>query len=191
MGCGRYEPGHKNSTGFKLRIVIIWEYLVLKGGSKLNKIKKNYTLIIFLLFFPFLLITCDDNEKEKYHLMMMECAENFGGVNFFLQLLEAVRKHTPHPLTAKHSEFKFSRGNIRWEKVIFKDKLSLLFKARVSEGERGNLLPSKDDKTYKNIMNLIRTLAPIEFTVTPKNINDGEGFSFKPFDLFSILLMHL
>jgi len=113
---------------------------------------------------------------------MMDCATKFGGVNFFLQLLEAIRKYDGHPLTAKHSEFKFSRGNIRWEKVIFKDKLSLLFKVRVSESERGNLLPSKDDKTYKNIMNLIRTLAPIEFTVMPKNMNDGEGFSFKPFD---------
>ena len=124
----------------------------------------------------------DDSEKEKYHLLMMDCAEKFGGVNFFLQLLEAIRKYDGHPLTAKHSEFKFSRGNIRWEKVIFKDKLSLLFKVRVNESERGNLLPAKDDKTYKNIMNLIRTLAPIEFTVTPKNLNDGEGFSFKPFD---------
>lgn len=124
----------------------------------------------------------DDSEKEKFHLMMMDCAEKFGGVNFFLQLLEAIRKHDTHPLIAKHSEFKFSRGNIRWEKVIFKDKLSLLFKVRVNESERGNLLPPKDDKTYKNVMNLIRTLAPVEFTVMPKNANDGEGFSFKPFD---------
>jgi len=130
---------------------------------------------------------CDFNnleasEKEKYHQMMMECAENFGGVNFFLQLLEAIRKSEKHPLLAKHSEFKFSRGNIRWEKVIFKDKLSLLFKVRVNESERGNLLPPKEDKSYKNVMNLIRTLAPIEFTVMPKNMNDGEGFSFKPFE---------
>lgn len=124
----------------------------------------------------------DDSEKEKFHLMMMDCAEKFGGVNFFLQLLEAIRKNDKHALLAKHSEFKFSRGNIRWEKVIFKDKLSLLFKVRVLESERGNLLPPKDDKTYKNVMNLIRTLAPLEFTVTPKNANDGEGFSFKPFD---------
>jgi len=123
-----------------------------------------------------------DSEKEKYHQMMMECAQSFGGVNFFLQLLEAIRKSEKHPLIAKHSEFKFSRGNIRWEKVIFKDKLSLLFKVRTSESERGNLLPAKDDKNYKNVMNLIRTLAPIEFTVTPKNMNDGEGFSFKPFE---------
>jgi len=124
----------------------------------------------------------DETEKEKYHLMMMECAEAFGGVNFFLQLLEGIRKQKPHPLTAKHSEFKFSRGNIRWEKVIFKDKLNLLLKIRVDESKTGNLLPSKDDKSYKNVMNLVRTLNPIEFTVTPKNLSDGEGFTFKPFE---------
>ena len=123
-----------------------------------------------------------ESEKEKYHKMLSECAEAFGGTNFFLQLLEGIRKTKPHPLTAKHSEFKFSRGNIRWEKVIFKDKLTLLLKIRVDESKNGNLLPSKDDKSYKNVMNLIRTLSPIEFTVTPKNLNDGEGFTFKPFD---------
>ncbi len=80
----------------------------------------------------------DESEKEKYHTMLNECAQNFGGVNFFLQLLEGIRKHKPHPLTAKHSEFKFSRGNIRWEKVIFKDKLNLLLKVRVNESKNGN-----------------------------------------------------
>lgn len=124
-----------------------------------------------------------DSDKEKYHTMLLACADSFGGVNFFLQLLEGVRKEKPHPLTAKHSEFKFSRGTIRWEKVIFKDKLTLLMKTRVLESERGNLLPNKKDKEYKNVMNLIRTLSPIEFTVTPKNEKDGEGFTFKPFDL--------
>ena len=123
-----------------------------------------------------------DEEKEKYHHLLLEKADAFGGTNFFLQLLEGIRKHKPHPLTAKHSEFKFSRGNVRWEKVIFKDKLSLLLKTRVNESENGNFLPSKDDKAYKNVMNLVRTFAPIEFTVTPKNLNDGEGFTCNAFD---------
>jgi hypothetical protein len=29
---------------------------------------------------------------------------------------------------------------------------------------------------------MIRTLTPVEFTVTPQNPNDGEGFNFKVFD---------
>ncbi len=125
----------------------------------------------------------DESEKERYHTMLLGCADAFGGINFFLQLLEGVRKNKPHPLMAKHCEFKFSRGTIRWEKVIFKDKLSLLLKIRVNESKQGNLLPAKTDKEYKNVLNLIRTLNPIEFTVTPKNLKDGEGFSFKAFDI--------
>ena len=123
-----------------------------------------------------------DEEKAKYHQLLQESADAFGGTNFFLQLLEGIRKHKTHPLTAKHSEFKFSRGNVRWEKVIFKDKLNLLLKTRINESKNGNFLPSKEDKSYKNVMNLVRTLAPVEFTVTPKNMNDGEGFTFKAFD---------
>jgi len=130
---------------------------------------------------------CDFNnlsneDKEKYHKLLLESAESFGGTNFYLQLLEAIRKNKPHPLVAKHSEFKFSRGTIRWTKVIFKDKLNLLLKTRIEEGERDNFLPSKDEKSYKNVLNLVRALAPIEFTITPKNLSDGEGFVVKPFE---------
>lgn len=123
-----------------------------------------------------------DSQKEIYHKMLLECAETFGGINFFLQLLEAIRKNKPHPLILKHSEFKFSRGTLRWTKVIFKDKLTLLLKARVNESKNGNFLPDKDDKSYKNIMNLVRTLSPVEFEVKPKNLKDGDGFRFKAFD---------
>jgi hypothetical protein len=74
---------------------------------------------------------------------------------------------------AKHMEFRFSRGIVKWEKVIFKDKFTLLTKVRVNENEEGNLLPAEDDKSYKKVMNLLRTLQPIEFQVLPKNSKDG------------------
>ena len=34
----------------------------------------------------------------------------------------------------------------------------------------------------KKILNMVKTLSPIEFAVTPQNPNDGEGFSFGVFD---------
>jgi hypothetical protein len=126
--------------------------------------------------------TLDEASKETYHKQLSECAVAFGGINFFLQLLEAVRKAKPHPLLAKHSEFTFSHGSIKWNKVIFKDKLSLLMKVRVNENKNGNLIPSKEDPSYKNVMNLLRTLHPLKFEVTPKSTNEGEGFSVHPFD---------
>jgi hypothetical protein len=114
---------------------------------------------------------------------LSKCAAAFGGVNYFLQLLEAIRGHKPHPLTAKNCEFRFALGTIKWGKVIFDDKLTILLKARQSETKNGNLLPSPDDKSYKNVMNLVRALNPIVFEVKPKNIKDGEGFSVHPFDV--------
>jgi hypothetical protein len=125
----------------------------------------------------------DDAAKAAFHDQLTKCAEAFGGMNFFLQLLEAIRKVNPHPLMARNSAFHFSRGSIKWNKVIFKDKLSLLMKVRVDEEKNGNLLPKKDDKAYKNVLNLVRTLNPIVFEVQPKNLKDGEGFTLHAFDI--------
>jgi len=125
----------------------------------------------------------DSAAKTAYHTQLLKCAEAFGGVNYFLQLLEGIRKSKPHPLTAKNSEFRFSRGIVKWEKVIFKDKLTLLTAIRVNENKDGNLIPSADDKSFKKVMNLLRTIQPIEFSVMPKNNKDGEGFTFHAFDI--------
>ncbi len=124
----------------------------------------------------------DDEAKTRYHQQLSETAKAFGGTNFLLQLLEAIRKSKPHPLIAKNSEFRFSRGSIHWNKVIFNDKLALLLKERLNEGERGNFLPDEADKQYKKILNLVRTLGPIKFNVVPKNLSDGDGFTLKAFD---------
>lgn len=63
------------------------------------------------------------------------------------------------------------------EQVIFEDKLNLLVKARLFEGENNNLLPKESDQAYKRALNLVRALKPIEFKVKPKNIKHGEGFT--------------
>jgi len=124
-----------------------------------------------------------DDEKQSYHEKLLECANNFGGMNFFLQLLEAIRETKPHPLIAANSEFKIGLGTIKWNKVIFNDKLQLLLKARVNEQEQNNFLPAPDAKSYKKVLNVVRTLKPIVFHVTPELKEDGAGFFFQPFDI--------
>lgn len=124
----------------------------------------------------------DDATKLSFHRELLRAADAFGGQNFFLQLLEAIRKTKPHPLSAKSCEFKFSRGKISWNKVIFNDKINLLLKVRLDESETGNLLPNEEDKSYKKVMNLLRTLGPIEFNFYPKNRSDGEGFTLSAFE---------
>ena len=76
--------------------------------------------------------------------------------------------------------------NNQWNKVVFKDKVEILEEIlaahRSSEDPDFNILSGKSDKKKKNIINMVRALAPIEFVVTPQNHKDGTGFDFKVFD---------
>ena len=127
--------------------------------------------------------TLSDEEKKLHHDKLLTCANNFGGLNFFLQLLEAIRETKPHPLVAGNSEFNIELGTIKWNKVIFNDKIQLLLKARQNESKQGNFLPKPDEKNYKKILNVVRTLKPIVYHVTPANKADGAGFFFQTFDV--------
>jgi len=127
--------------------------------------------------------TLSDEEKNLFHQKLLDCANNFGGKNFFLHLLEAIRETKPHPLVSENSTFNIELGSITWNKVIFNDKLQILLKARVNEGKQNNLLPDEKAKNYKKILNLLRTLRPIVFHVKPARKEDGEGFFFQPFDM--------
>jgi len=127
--------------------------------------------------------TLSDEEKKLHHEKLLACANNFGGKNFFLQLLEAIRETKPHPLTAGNMAFDIELGGITWNKVIFNDKLQLLLKARKNESTQDNLLPKKDEKNYKKILNVVRTLKPIVFQVKPANSEEGKGFFFQAFDI--------
>jgi hypothetical protein len=127
--------------------------------------------------------TLTDEEKRLHHQKLLDCANAFGGKNFFLHLLEAIRESKSHPLIAGNSEFNIELGTIKWNKVIFNDKLQLLIKARINEGKQDNLLPAKDAKNYKKVLNVVRTLKPIVFHVKPANEEDGSGFFFQAFDI--------
>jgi len=127
--------------------------------------------------------TLSDEEKQLHHEKLLECATNFGGKNFFLHLLEAIRETKPHPLTSGNMAFDIELGSVTWNKVIFNDKLQLLLKARKNESKQDNLLPEKDEKNYKKILNVVRTLKPIVFRVIPANPEDGKGFFFQAFDI--------
>ncbi|HHD78908.1 MAG TPA: hypothetical protein ENK98_04645, partial [Epsilonproteobacteria bacterium] len=124
-----------------------------------------------------------DEEKQLHHETLLGCANNFGGKNFFLHLLEAIRETKPHPLTAGNMAFEIELGSVTWNKVIFNDKLQLLLKARKNESKQDNFLSNKDEKNYKKILNVVRTLKPIVFHVKPANPEDGAGFFFQAFDV--------
>ena len=123
-----------------------------------------------------------DKEKLHYHNILTTASNNYGGLNFFLQLVEALRTASPHPLTSRHQDFLFDLGDVKWGKTIFNDKVLLIEKLRKEKNENGNLLKDKEGKEYKNTINLIKTLSPITFSVRPALRDEGEGFDFKAFD---------
>ena len=125
----------------------------------------------------------DDATKQYYKKQITNCAQSFGGKNYFLQLLEAIRVAHPHPLMAKDYSFPFAHGIVKWKKVIFKEKVFLLIELIKDRENDGNLMPKKGDKRYKTIMNLLRTMGPMEFEIRPKNSKNGEGFILHPFDI--------
>lgn len=124
--------------------------------------------------------------KALIHLFMKKAAENIGGTNFLLLLIEAMKAKKPSALILKEKQVSSNNSTIKWNKVVFKDKAdvleAILREHKSSENPDFNILNNDNAKKRKTILNMVKTLAPIEFIVTPQNPNDGGGFNFKVFD---------
>ena len=127
-----------------------------------------------------------EETKNLIHLFMLKSAQNVGGTNFLLSLIEAVRSRKPHPLVTNSMQIASNNSIIKWNKIIFKDKVELLETILVAYREAQesdfNLLSEPNQKKKKNITNMVKTLTPVKFVVTPQSQNDGGGFSFGVFD---------
>ena len=120
----------------------------------------------------------DNDIKQVLKNQLIKNAKSLGGKNRFLSLIEAIRMAHPHPLMAKDASYRSKKGFIKWEKVIYKEKVNLLLTLIKKSDGNPNLMPEKGDKNYKKIRNLMRTIGPIKFEVRPKNSKDGGGFIF-------------
>lgn len=125
-----------------------------------------------------------NDEKILLRDQLLAFAALIGGKNSLLKLLETIRKTSPHPLISKTALLRFPKGLIKWNKNVHRDNLSLLstrMNARTDENQ--NLMTSKEDKSYKNVANMLRSLGPLTFTVAMNKEEDGTGFSFKAFEI--------
>jgi len=127
-----------------------------------------------------------DDAKVLIHLFMLKSAEALGGVNFLLKLIESMKEKKPNPLMQKNMYIKSDEADIEWNKVVFKDKFDILEEIirshKSSEEPNFNILENESTKKAKKILNMVKTLAPIEFTVNPANSSEFGGFNFKIFD---------
>lgn len=124
----------------------------------------------------------DEEQKQQLHKQSMELTENLGGVSFFLQMIEDIKKEKPHPLLNKSCVFHFSKGKLNWNKQLFKESVDNLFSAMRKEEKDGDMLNGLAPKDYKETMNMMRTLKPLVITVTPKKVEEPKMFSFSILD---------
>lgn len=128
----------------------------------------------------------NEETKALIHTLIKKCSESVGGANFLLGLIEAMKEKKPNALMFKECKISSKEVKIEWNKIVFKDKLDILEDAvrshKSSENQDFNLLEAESEKKKKKILNMVKTLAPIEFTVTPVNSDNGSGFNFKIFE---------
>lgn len=123
-----------------------------------------------------------DNEQTLGELLR-ECSDKVGGKNFFLTLAETIRTTREGIIVGEKKQINYSNGVMTWNKTLHADNWRLLIESAKVRTKDGNILLSAEDKRHKNILNMIRTLKPLTFTVTPKDPSDGEGFNFNALEV--------
>lgn len=124
--------------------------------------------------------------KALIHLLMKKCAEAVGSPNFLLGLVEAMKEKKPNALIVTACKVDSKELKISWNKIVFKDKFDILEEVvrsrKSSENQEFNILENDSLKKKKKIINMVKTLAPVEFTVIVKNSPEPAGFNFKIFE---------
>jgi hypothetical protein len=125
-------------------------------------------------------------EKSALRDQLLGYAAAVGGKNAFLKLLETIKRTSPHPLISKTPYLRFPKGVIKWNKTLHRDTLATLsHRLNARQVENQNLMVPSTSKEYKNVTNMLRTLAPLNFMVTMNSETDGAGFHFKGFEIIN------
>lgn len=123
----------------------------------------------------------DTKTKKALHEELSSFANALGGMNFFLQLIEDLKKEKVPALLNKTSIYHYSKGKLSWNKSIYKDTYNLLIETIKAEEKKDYSLSNEKLKKQKNINNMKKALKPISIKVESKDEN-SEGFSFNIID---------
>lgn len=115
--------------------------------------------------------------------LLRTCADSVGGKNFFLTLAETIRTTREGIIVGEKKQINYTNGIMTWNKTLHADNWRLLVESAKVRTKDGNILLPSDDKRHKNILNMIRTLKPLSFTVIPTNTADGKGFTFSALEV--------
>jgi hypothetical protein len=131
------------------------------------------------------------NSEQTLGELLRECADSVGGKNFFLTLAETIRTTREGIIVGEKKQINYSNGTMTWNKTLHADNWRLLVESAKVRTKDGNILLPSEDKRHKNILNMIRTLKPLMFTVKPNNSADGEGFSFSALEVIDDKTTHV
>ncbi len=104
-------------------------------------------------------------QKEKLHDSLMKLVEKLGSKNSFLSFIEELRQKTTNPLLNKYTKHSFDKATLEWNKVIYEDTLKHLFDSIKREEANGDIISGINPKEYKNTMNMMKTLKPVNITI--------------------------
>lgn len=125
----------------------------------------------------------ENDKSREYGELLRQCAEQMGGKNFFLTLIETIRNTREGIFVSEKKELKYPNGMLTWNKTLFADNWRLLEGSAKVRTKGGNILPPAEDKRHKKILNMIRSFKPLTFTVLPDDESHGAGFSFSPLEI--------
>lgn len=113
-------------------------------------------------------------QKDELKGQLQAIIAKMGGLNFLLTTIEKMRLIKPNPLIARNSALSLDYVEISWNKVIFLDKITLLEQIIRSrkDDKKYTLFFNPEDKKSKNVVNLVRTLAPVVFKIRFKHTNE-------------------
>jgi len=129
----------------------------------------------------------NENTKELLHLLISKLAQKAGGANYLLGLIEKMKEIKPNALMHKDRKIVSQKLSISWNKSVFKDKIDVLEEIihtrKSSEGLDFNILDEESVNKRKKILNMVKTISPIKFIITPRDDNEAEGFEFTAFEI--------
>ena len=68
----------------------------------------------------------NEETKALIHKFMKNCADALDGSNFLLGLIEAMKEKKPNALMHSGCKVESKEARIKWNKIVFKDKLDIL-----------------------------------------------------------------
>jgi hypothetical protein len=116
--------------------------------------------------------------EQTLDMQLSQYADMIGGKNFFMTLAETIRTTREEIMLLEKRQINYPRGTMTWNKTLHANNWRLLVESAKVRTKEGNILLPAEDKRHKNILNMIRSLKPLIFTVMPANADDGNGFSF-------------